>query len=82
MPTIYPPSAAADARNRAWRTFVQGLLIDVLIAVTGLLYAGISAPDFAWSRAYWTAVGLALAKTTMTTITAYVMRKMAPPAVG
>lgn len=79
--TTYPPSSAADARNRAWRTFLQGLLVDIILAVTLALSLAASAPDFAWSRAYWLGVGLALAKTLLTTITAYIMRKVAPPAV-
>jgi hypothetical protein len=82
MPTTYPPSATADARNRAWRTFVQGLLVDIVLAIAGGLSLVLSSPDFAWTGAYWTAVGLALAKTTLTTIVAYVMRKAAPPAVS
>jgi hypothetical protein len=79
MPT-YPPSATADARNRAWRTFIQGLGVDVALAVTGGVSLAVASPDFAWTRAYWLGVGLSLAKTTLTTITAYVMRKAAPPA--
>lgn len=81
MPTTYPPSATADARNRAWRTFVQGLLVDVLLAATAGVSLALTSPDFAWTKTYWIAVGLSLAKTTLTTITAYVMRKAAPPAV-
>lgn len=78
--STYPPSATADARNRAWRTFVQGLLVDVVLALSGGISLALASPDFAWTRAYWLGIGLALAKTALTTITAYVMRKAAPPA--
>jgi hypothetical protein len=76
---IYPPSTSADARNRALRTFVQGLLFDVVLAVSVTLAAAIAAPDFVWSGTYWTALGLTLAKTGIMSATAYVARTMAPP---
>jgi len=76
---IQPDPATADARNRAWRTFLQGLGIDVAAAV--LLAAGpiVIGSDFAWTRAYWlTLAGLA-GKTAIQTAVSYGMRKMLPP---
>jgi hypothetical protein len=75
----YPPSATVDARNRAWRTFVQGLGVDVALSGAGALTIAMTAPEFAWSKAYWVGVGLAVAKTVLTTATAYVSRKLKPP---
>jgi hypothetical protein len=78
--TVYPPSATADARNRAWRTFLQGLLVDIVLSVVAAASLAVSSPDFAWNGPYLLGVGLALAKTALTTMAAYVMRKLAPPA--
>ncbi|WIM97713.1 hypothetical protein ACTOB_001261 [Actinoplanes oblitus] len=77
-PPAEPSQVAADARNRAFRTFVQGLGVDLAVAVVLALAA--SAGDLAWTRAYWATVGTLLAKTALTTAAAYVMRIYAPPA--
>lgn len=75
-------SVTADARNRAWRTFLQGLLVDVALGVTAGASLAIASPSFEWSKPYLVGLGLSLAKTTLTTALAYVMRKLGPPAVG
>jgi hypothetical protein len=77
--SLVPPSVAQDARNRAWRTFGQGLLFDVLLSVCVVLTTALAAPDFAWTGAHWTVLGLSLAKTAVMTATAYVARRIAPP---
>lgn len=70
----------ADARNRALRTFWQGLGIDVLIAVAAVLLAWADTADLT-SREAWAALGLLLAKTLLITAASFVMRlKMPPPA--
>jgi len=72
----------ADAKNRAWRTFVQGLLVDVAAAVVLAIGPAVAGADFAWSKAYWlTLAGLA-AKTAVQSAVSYVARKAVPPAVG
>lgn len=80
-PLPVPPSTEADAKNRAFRTFVQGLLTDVIGAVVLAVGPAIAGTDFAWTKAYWTAVGLLTAKTVVLAIVSYVSRKVAPPAV-
>jgi len=72
----------ADAKNRAWRTFVQGLGIDLAVALVLAVGPALVGSDFAWSRAYWSALGLLAAKTAVHTVVSYVARKVVPPAVG
>lgn len=65
----------ADARNRALRTFWQGLAIDVLVAVAVLAYAIATDP----APIVWAAVGASLARTVVQSAAAYVMRKHLDP---
>jgi hypothetical protein len=74
-----PATAAADAQNRALRTLAQGLLTDVLLAAALVLGSALVDPGFAWSRAYWSALGLSIAKTVLMSICSYVMRRVVPP---
>lgn len=74
-----PASVQADAANRSFRTFVQGLLLDLAVAVVLVLATAFSAIE--WTQTYWIALGLTVAKTVLQTVVAYVMRlKVAPPA--
>jgi hypothetical protein len=75
------PSAEADAKNRAWRTLAQGLLVDVTGSVVLAVGPALAGADFAWTRGYWAAVGLLAAKTAIQSVVAYVGRKVAPPSV-
>lgn len=61
-----------DARNRALRTFLQGLAIDVGVAVAFAVYDALQAdqPDYRL-------LGLTLIKTVLTTIASFVMRRFA-----
>ena len=61
-----------DARNRALRTFVQGLAIDLAVAVAGLVLTNV---DQITDRAALSLFGLALVKTVLTTAASYVMRR-------
>jgi hypothetical protein len=79
MNADYTPPVAADAANRAWRTLVQGLVFDLTAAVAVAAAAAI-APGIEWTRAYWLAFGLALAKSAIVAIVSYVARKLVPPA--
>lgn len=67
----------ADARQRAWRTFLQGLAIDVAVAVSGVL--GVALGDVHWSAAWWTMLGLLVAKTALQTAVSYLARHVSPP---
>lgn len=69
----------ADAQNRAWRTFIQGLLVDLLAAVVLAVGPAIAGADFAWTKAYWlTLLGLA-GKTAIQSVVSYVARRAVPP---
>lgn len=63
-----------DARNRALRTFLQGLGLDVLAAVALFLFNAFSTAD-EWGDLDWKLLGFLLAKTVTTTAASYVMRK-------
>lgn len=69
-----PVGAAADAKNRALRTFVQGLLIDALVAVCLVVVDALNQEEVDWRLLI-----LTIAKTVLMTAASYVMRKLAPP---
>lgn len=67
-----PTTLNQDARNRALRTFLQGLAIDLAVAVAALVLANVDKiTDEQGLRLF--AIGLA--KTVVTTIASYVMRR-------
>ena len=67
-----------DARNRAARTFAQGLGIDVAVGLVMVLLIWLPEADIS-TRQAWTALGVTVAKTLLQTVAAYVMRlKVAP----
>jgi hypothetical protein len=77
----YPPvpaDASTDARNRAFRTLIQSLGVDVLaaivLAVTPLL------ANVNWDKSYWLAVGALAARSAITAAVSWVARKVLPPA--
>jgi hypothetical protein len=76
-PVSVPLSKTADARNRAWRTFAQGLGIDVVTAVAGAVTLPLN--DVTWTRVYWVGVTSLAAKTAVQTAVAYVARRVVPP---
>lgn len=80
-PLPVPPSASADATNRAARTFLWGLATDVAIAVLPIAYDAVSHVDSVGTRQYWTLVGVSLGKTAAMTALSYVMRRLKPPTV-
>jgi hypothetical protein len=78
MTTTYPPSTTADARNRAFRTFAQGLLVDVGAVLAAVLV--VSLGEIEWTQTYWVGVASLVGKTVITSVVAYVARKTLPPA--
>ncbi len=77
VPTPHTPGRAdhaadphADARNRALRTFLQGLALDALLAVCLVVYDALQATTIDWRLLAVTA-----AKTALMTAVAYVMRR-------
>lgn len=69
----------ADARNRAIRTFMQNILIDIAITLLTVFGTAIATLDIT-SKEAWTALGLLLAKTAISAPVAYVMRMRVKPA--
>lgn len=77
MPT---PAARTDAANRGFRTFVQGVAIDVCVAIAAVLLLWLPDADLS-SREAWIVLGTSVAKSVLTALASYVMRlKVAPPA--
>lgn len=67
-----------DASNRAVRSFIQGLAIDVAVAVA--MWAVTVVNDAAeWGDVQWAIVGFTLAKTLVQSVAAYVMRRYLDP---
>lgn len=68
------PGVARDAKQRAWRTMLQGLLLDVLVAVALVVYEAmaVAEPD-------WRLLLLSLLKTGLMAAASYVMRVVRPP---
>lgn len=70
MPTLL----TNDARNRALRTFLQGLASDVAAAVI-LLVLPVFTDATGWQDIDWKVMGFLLAKTALVTALSYVMRQ-------
>lgn len=68
--------AAADAKNRAARTFVQGLLTDLLVAAVLFAFPIFAGGSFDWTKSDWKVIGLSLAKTIVVTLLSYLARKL------
>lgn len=79
MATVYPPSASQDASNRAFRTFVQGLLVDVAAAVVTVLAVAVTSVE--WTEKYWLALGALVGKTVVVSVVSYLARTVVPPKV-
>lgn len=63
-----------DARNRAVRTFLQGLATDVLAALVLLLLPVFTSAN-GWGDFEWQVLGFLTAKTVAVTVMSYVMRQ-------
>jgi hypothetical protein len=72
-----PAVVEEDAWVRATRTFVQGIALDVAVAGTVFLVTVIG--DLEWTTAYWTMLGLGLAKSVVQGVVAYLARKLIKP---
>jgi hypothetical protein len=63
-----------DAKNRALRTFLQGLAVDVAISIAVVIITVFATADD-WGDLQWTIIGFSLFKTVLTTIASFVMRR-------
>lgn len=70
-----------DARDRAWRTLAQGVLVDVLIAVGLLFYTAFDEVD-GWGGLQWKVLSFTITKSIIMTVVSYVMRLTKEPALS
>lgn len=70
------PAITADARNRALRTFLQGLAFDVVAALAAVVVEVVTEAP---AGIPWAVLGLSLVKTLIVTAAAYVMRAKLDP---
>jgi hypothetical protein len=69
-----------DARNRAQRTAIQGVISTVVVAVLLAVSGVIGGDGFDWTNlSDWKAVGGAVLGAVLMTVTAYVHRLVSPP---
>jgi O-acetyl-ADP-ribose deacetylase (regulator of RNase III) len=77
-----PPSVKADARERSWRTLVQGLIATVIVSVGGGVATAIAEPGFdILSSASLTTAAAAGGTAAIAAILSYVQRLVQPPKV-
>jgi hypothetical protein len=72
-----PATVQSDAKDRAWRTLIQGLLLDLSVAIVLVLAPAVSAVE--WTSEYWTALGLLVAKSAVQSLVSYLMRTLVKP---
>ena len=72
MPNVQTAALTQDATNRAVRSFLQGLAVDLAVAVAALVLAN---ADSITDRQGLTLFLIALAKTVVTTAASFVMRR-------
>ncbi len=63
----------ADAKNRSWRTFLQGLGADVAVALATGLLLWLPDADIS-SKEAWIILATTLSKTVLTAVASFVMR--------
>lgn len=64
-----------SAKNRAWRTLVQGLSFDVGAAAVLVLYTAISKAN-GWGDLQWAIIGFTLFKSVAVSMFSYLMRRV------
>lgn len=74
-----PAPTLAAARERATRTFLTGLGIDLAVALATALLAWLPGADLS-QRAAWIILGTTVAKTLLSTAASYVLRLKLQPA--
>lgn len=70
----------AEAKNRAWRTLLVALGIDVATALVIVLLPAVSSIE--WTPAYWVTLGSLAGKSAVQSIVAYFFRLLVKPKVG
>jgi hypothetical protein len=77
IPTPPTDDDLQEARAHGVRVFLWGLLVDVSTAIVLILLAAFR--DIQWTREYWAALGLMLAKSILQAVVAYLARRLLPP---
>lgn len=68
----------ASAKNRSWRTFLQGMGLDIVFALVAVI-GTLGNVNF-FSKAGWITLGVLVIKTIIQTVISYIARlKIAPP---
>lgn len=67
----------ASARERSFRTYVQGFALDVATALVLVLATAFT--SIAWTPEYWVALGLTASKSVLQAGVAYWMRTLIKP---
>lgn len=75
--TTVDTRARADARQRAVRTFLQGMLLVALAAAGGVVATQLG--DVHMTTAWWSAFGALLVKAVVQAVVAYVHARVLPP---
>lgn len=75
LPT--PAPKKEDARNRAIRTFLEGLISAVITTLVAALPVVLANPQ--WTKAFWVGVAISLGTVTLTAVVSYVARFLVPP---
>lgn len=74
------PDAKSDARDRAWRTLAQGLVVTVILAIITAFGTAVAAPEFdllTWDS--WRAAATAGGTAAVMAVAAYIQRLISPP---
>jgi hypothetical protein len=69
----------ADAKNRSWRTFVQGMIVDIGFALMALVATLSGADPFV--KETWILFGVLVVKTIITAAISYIMRLRKTPTI-
>jgi hypothetical protein len=70
----------ADAKSRSWRTFLQGLAIDIFAALA-VIFGTVAQIDTPMDKTAWIAVGALAVKTLVQTVLSYFMRLRITPTI-
>lgn len=75
--TTTDPGLRADAKERSLRSLVQGLALDLIVAITLVLATAFNTIE--WTPGYWKLLGLTLAKSVLQALASYLMRVFVKP---
>ena len=70
----------ADAKDRAWRTTVQNITVDIGVAAAAALTSALESGAAPLTATFWIALGPGVAKTALLIAASYIMRLRKEPA--